>query len=53
MNRRHFVKSSLAAAVAISFHQKLALAQMADAEAEVAANIEAMTGQREEILLQR
>ena len=53
MNRRHFVKSSLAAAVVISFHQKLALAQMADAEAEVAANIEAMTGQREEILLQR
>ena len=53
MNRRHFVKSSVAAAVALSFHQKLVFAQMADAEAEVAANIEAMTGQGEEILLQR
>jgi FAD/FMN-containing dehydrogenase len=53
VNRRHFVKSSIAAAVALSFHQKLALAQMADAEAEVVANIEAMTGQGEEILLQR
>ena len=53
MNRRHFVKSSVAAAVALSFHQKLVFAQMADAEAEVAAKIEAMTGQGEEILLQR
>jgi FAD/FMN-containing dehydrogenase len=52
VNRRHFLKSSVAAAVALSFHQKLALAQMADAEAEIAANIEAITGQGEEILLQ-
>ena len=53
MNRRHFVKSSVAAAVALSFHQKLAFAQMADAEAKVASNIEAVTGQGEEILLPR
>jgi hypothetical protein len=52
VNRRHFVKSSIAAAVTLSFHQKLVLAQMADAETKVAANIEALTGQGEEILLQ-
>ena len=53
MNRRHFVQSSIAAAVALSFHQKLALAQITDAEAKVAVDIEAMTGQHEDILLQR
>ena len=44
MNRRYFVKSSVAAAVALSFHQKLALAQLVDADAGIAADIEAMTG---------
>jgi FAD/FMN-containing dehydrogenase len=53
VNRRQFVKSSVAAAVALSFHQKLALAQMADAEAEIASNIEAVTGSGKDILLQR
>ena len=53
MNRRHFVKSSVAAAVALSFHQKLVLAQMADAEAGIASNVEAITLQGEEILLQQ
>ncbi len=53
MNRRHFVKSSVAAAVALSFHQKLVFAQMVDAEAGVTSDIEAMTGQGEEILLQK
>lgn len=53
VNRRHFVKSSLAAAVALSFHQKLALAQAADAKSGVAADIEAITGQGEETLLRR
>lgn len=53
MNRRHFVKSTIAAAVALSFNQKIALAQMADAQASIAADIEAMTGDGREILLQR
>ncbi len=53
MNRRHFVKSTIAAAVALSFNQKIALAQMADAQASVAADIEAMTGDGRETLLQR
>ncbi len=51
VNRRHFVKSSIAAAVALAFHEKLALAQMVDAEAKITGNIEAITGQGKEILL--
>jgi hypothetical protein len=51
LNRRHFVKSSVAAAVALTFHQKLALAQMADAEAGVSAEIEAVTGNGQEVIL--
>ena len=50
MNRRHFVRTSVAAAVAISFHRELALAAMAEGSA-VGADIKAVTGSGKEVLL--
>lgn len=52
MNRRHFVRTSLAAAVAISFHRELALAAMAEGSA-VSADIKAVTGDGREVLLKQ
>ncbi|MGD8359426.1 MAG: hypothetical protein PVG42_15325, partial [Lysobacterales bacterium] len=50
MNRRHFVRTSIAAAVAVSFHRELALAAMADGSS-VGADIKAVTGSGKEVLL--
>jgi len=52
MNRRHFVRTSLAAAVAVSFHRELALAAMAEGTA-VSADIKAVTGDGGEVLLKQ
>lgn len=43
MNRRHFVRSTVAAAVALSFQQKFTLAALADEGESVGADINAMT----------
>jgi FAD/FMN-containing dehydrogenase len=50
VNRRHFVRTSIAAAVAVSFHRELALAAMADGSS-VGADIKAVTGSGKEVLL--
>lgn len=52
MNRRHFVKTSVAAAVAVSFHRGLALAAMAEGST-VSADIKAMTANGKEVLLKQ
>jgi FAD/FMN-containing dehydrogenase len=52
VNRRHFVKSSVAAALAVSFHRELALAAMAEGSA-VGADIKAVTGNGKEVLLKQ
>jgi len=52
MNRRHFVRTSIAAAVAVSFHRELALAAMAD-EAAVSAGVKAVTADGKEVLLEK
>jgi FAD/FMN-containing dehydrogenase len=52
VNRRHFCKTSVAAAVAVSFHRELALAAMAEGSA-VSADIKAVTGHGKEVLLQQ
>ena len=52
MNRRNFVKTSVAAAVAVSFHRELALAAMAEGSA-VSTDIKAVTGNGKEVLLKQ
>lgn len=52
MNRRHFVQSSLAAAVALSFHQRLVHAALVGG-GEVSADIQAVTGDGREVTLAR
>ena len=51
MNRRHFCKSSVAAAVALSFHQSLIRAAMADGDSKVGDNIQAVTGNGDSVTL--
>jgi FAD/FMN-containing dehydrogenase len=53
VNRRNFCKTTVAAAVAFSFQQKLVLAAMAEEGADVSADIKAVTGNGEERLLQQ
>jgi len=53
MNRRHFVRTSLAAAVAISFHRELALAAMADGGAAVSGDIKAVRADGQEVILKQ
>jgi FAD/FMN-containing dehydrogenase len=53
MNRRHFCKTSLAAAVALGFHQQLALAALAGGNAGIDADVKAVTADGREILLGR
>ena len=52
MNRRNFVRTSIAAAVAVSFHRELALAALAEGSA-LNADIKAVTGDGKEVLLGR
>jgi len=47
------MKSSVAAAVALSFHQNLVLAATADGGSEVGADVQAMTGDGSEVILSR
>ncbi len=53
MNRRHFFKVSLAAAVAASFHRELALAAMADSGSAVPSDVMAVTGNGAEVTLKQ
>ena len=50
MNRRHFVRNTVVAAVAASFHRELALAALTDGSA-LNADIKAVTADGKEILL--
>jgi len=50
VNRRKFVSTSIAAAVAVSFHRELALAALAEGSA-LNADIRAVTGDGKEVLL--
>jgi FAD/FMN-containing dehydrogenase len=52
VNRRKFVSTSIAAAVAVSFHRELALAALAEGSA-LNADIKALTGDGKEVLLSR
>jgi FAD/FMN-containing dehydrogenase len=52
VNRRNFVRTSIAAAVAVSFHRELALAALAEGSA-LNADIKAVTGDGKEVLLGR
>jgi FAD/FMN-containing dehydrogenase len=50
VNRRHFVRTTLVAAAAVSFHRELALAALTDGSA-LSADIKAITGDGKEALL--
>jgi len=50
MNRRKFVSTSIAAAVAVSFHRELALAALTEGSA-LSADVKAVTGDGKEVLL--
>ena len=50
MNRRHFVRTTIAAAVAASFHRELALAALTDGSV-LNADIKAVTGDGKEVIL--
>lgn len=51
MNRRHFVKSSVAAAVALSFQQNLIRAALADSGTIVKSDVDALTGDGDQVTL--
>lgn len=51
MNRRHFVKSSVAAAVALSFHQSLIRAALAHGGTTVKSDVDALTGDGDQVTL--
>jgi hypothetical protein len=53
VNRRQFCKTSIAAAVAVSFHRELVLAAMADSGSSVPADVLAVTGDGAEVTLTR
>ncbi len=50
VNRRNFVRTTIVAAVAVSFHRELALAALTDGSA-LNADIKAITGDGKEVLL--
>jgi len=53
MNRRQFCRTSIAAAVALSFHRELALAAMAESGSSVPSDVLAVTGGGAEVTLKQ